>query len=224
MSKSLILVGEIDFQFVIFVIMMVVYAIGWVAKKAKEATQAKRTVAEGGKKVDQFQPDVNREPAVQVNRQQPAGAGEGVQKEIDRFLREVMGQQAQPAAPDARPTQIVDIMGDSASDQAASNQEARTASKPGQRLHDRHLVEDRDLGHRINEHVANHLGTDRLEEHIREDLGPAVVTGAVETVRSGRVVANVLVDLLRSPGGIQQAMLVHEILSPPKGRRGRHGS
>ena len=106
----------------------------------------------------------------------------------------------------------------------ASSTEVRSRPKPGQRLHDRHMVEDRELGHGVNEHVTAHLGADHSKRWIDEDWRQAVTTEAAESVRSGQVAADALVRLLRRPEGIRQAMLVHEILSPPKGRRGRQGA
>lgn len=224
MTES-VLLADIDFQVVLFAVMAVIYAIGWVAKKAKEASQSKGTSDRIGNRSAEFQPDSKPKWDVQVNRRQPAGAGEGVQQEIDRFLREVTGQQqAQPAAPEARPTQIVDIMESPVAGEPASSTEVRSRPKPGQRLHDRHMVEDRELGHGVNEHVTAHLGADHSKRWIDEDWRPAVTTEAAESVRSGQVAADALVRLLRRPEGIRQAMLVHEILSPPKGRRGRQGA
>ena len=71
---------------------------------------------------------------------------------------------------------------------------------------------DRDLGHGVEQSVASHMGP---------SVGDS--RGADVSFDSSDWTAENLVGLLTRPDGMRQAVLVHEILSRPKGRRGRSG-
>ena len=107
--------------------------------------------------------------------------------------------------------------------------------KPGEQLEHRHAIGSRSLGSSVETHVEEHLREGRLAEQVDQDLGDGVeqsVTehlGVFEAERHDpqgpdplrTITGPELVGLLTRPEGIRQAMLIYEILSPPKGRRGR---
>lgn len=105
--------------------------------------------------------------------------------------------------------------------------------RPGGRITQRHIPGSRETGSSVREHVAEHMQAGRVAKQVERDLGHRVedsvddhlgqFTGesAVEVVRRVGVRPDELVRLLGTPSGLRQAILAHEILSPPKSRRSR---
>jgi len=162
-----------------------------------------------------------------------AGGDEGgrVQAEIDRFLSEVRGS-GQPSEEAAE----------------APARDRGTGSPPGapeptsrrKSLSDRHVIGNRHIDTNVNEHVVEHLPEAKLDEIVNRDLGGNDARGLmsdsgfsddlsqpegipVQTNLQDVMTADNLKELLSQPDGIRQAVLVQEILSRPKGRRGRSG-
>lgn len=91
-----------------------------------------------------------------------------------------------------------------------------------------------DLGVQIRSHLAQYLESSRLSQQARADLGKAVEKAVREHLGS-TVTANAagrdrigpvpsgssIGDVLRNPANVQTAILVNEILGPPKGLRRR---
>ena len=88
-----------------------------------------------------------------------------------------------------------------------------------------HVSEHMEAG-RITEHVATHLDHD-VTEGVQQHLGAFGGDDAerFEIIDQRRqqtsATARQIVDLLRDPNGVRQAILISEILSPPKGSRRR---
>ena len=197
-----------DIQEVVPLIIGVIALISWVANKIKESSNANAAgvVADGpGEEADG---DVR------------------VQAEIDRFLQQVRGG-GQPPAPTPEVTTTVPTV--------AVVQEKST------RLTERHVIGDRhissdvvgddfdgdfdgDSDERMSRRVDQDLGHG-VERSVSSHMGPSVGDGRGSNVSfdSGDWTGENLVGLLTRPDGIRQAVLVHEILSRPKGRRGRSG-
>jgi len=201
--------------------------IGWMANKLKEAAGGNAAAAPPG----------------------AAAGNEGgrVQAEIDRFLQEVRGAVGKPPA--ANVVEADD--GFEAPDQPARQQPRLARSTPPRqpdppdppektrRVVDRHAIGQRQIDSHVDEQVAQHLPSHRMGTLVEQDLGHGVEqsvashlgsssgtqvqTAAVWDDGVNALSAESLVGLLTRPEGIRQAVLVHEILSRPKGRRGRRG-
>ncbi|MBO49561.1 MAG: hypothetical protein CMJ69_02130 [Planctomycetaceae bacterium] len=187
---------------VVPLIIGIIALISWVANKIKESSNANA----GGVVADA-----------------PGEEADGdvrVQAEIDRFLQQVRGGGQSPApAPEVTPTAPA----------------TATVQKKTQRLTERHVIGDRhirsgvgdvdgDSDERMSRRVDRDLGHG-VEQSVASHLGPSVgdSRGADVSFDSSDWTAENLVGLLTRPDGMRQAVLVHEILSRPKGRRGRSG-
>ena len=113
-------------------------------------------------------------------------------------------------------------------------------SKSG-RLSERHMkssIGSQRLGSGLREHVADHMADDHIDDLVEQDLdhsvgsdwathGERLGTGAgdVEFAQPAgettlaQVTSQEIVNLLRNPATIRQAIIISEILSPPKSRR-----
>ena len=200
--------------------------IGWIANKMKEAA--------GG-------PAAGAGAAAEAV---PAKDGGRVQAEIDRFLQEVRGAVGQ--RPEANVIEADDAF--EAPAQPARQQRRLAQSPPTpkpaptekpRRLVDRHAIGQRHIDSQVDDLVAEHLPSQRIGNLVEQDLGHSVEqsvtshlgsssgtqveTAAVWEDGVNALSAEYLVGLLSRPEGIRQAVLVQEILSRPKGRRGRRG-
>jgi len=199
--------------------------IGWMANKLKEAAGGGDAVAPPG----------------------AAAAGNDggrVQAEIDRFLQEVRGTVGKPPA--ANVAEADDAF--EAPAQPARQQPRQARSTPAaqpdppekpKRLVDRHVIGQRRVDSHVDEQVADYLPSQRMENLVEQDLGHGVEQSVASHLGSSdgtqvetaevwddglsALSAESLIGLLTRPEGIRQAVLVHEILSRPKGRRGRRG-
>lgn len=199
--------------------------IGWMANKLKEAAGGNAAAAAPGA---------------------AAGGNEGgrVQVEIDRFLQEVRGTVGKPPA--ANVAEADDAF--EAPAQPARQQPRQARSTPAaqpdppekpKRLVDRHVIGQRHVDSHVDEQVAEYLPSQRMENLVEQDLGHGVEQSVASHLGSSdgtqvetaevwddglsALSAESLIGLLTRPEGIRQAVLVHEILSRPKGRRGRRG-
>ena len=195
-----------DFGDVLPLIIGIIALISWVANKIKESSNAN---------------------AAGVVAEAPGEEADGdvrVQAEIDRFLQQVRGGGQSPApAPEVTPTAPT----------------TATVQKKSERLTERHVIGDRhirsgvsdvdvdfdgDSDERMTRRVDRDLGHG-VEQSVSSHMGPSVGDGRGSDVSfdSSDWTAENLVGLLTRPDGMRQAVLVHEILSRPKGRRGRSG-
>ena len=195
-----------DFGDVLPLIIGIIALISWVANKIKESSNAN---------------------AAGVVAEAPGEEADGdvrVQAEIDRFLQQVRGGGQSPApAPEGTPTAPT----------------IATVQKKTERLTERHVIGDRhirsgvsdvdvdfdgDSDERMTRRVDRDLGHG-VEQSVSSHMGPSVGDGRGSDVSfdSSDWAAENLVGVLTRPDGMRQAVLVHEILSRPKGRRGRSG-
>ena len=195
-----------DFGDVVPLIIGIIALISWVANKIKESSNAN---------------------AAGVVAEVPGEEADGdvrVQAEIDRFLQQVRGGGQSPAPAPEVTTTVPTIT---------------TLQKKSVRLTERHVIGDRhirsevgdgdidfdgDSDERMSRRVDRDLGHG-VEQSVSSHMGPSVGDGRGSDVSfdSGDWTAENLVGLLTRPDGMRQAVLVHEILSRPKGRRGRSG-
>ena len=210
-----------DGQLIGFVIFVVVMIMSWIVKVIGGVNQA-------------APPARGRQP------QPPRSRGDGLQREIDRFLREVGGgrkrgeevaieivpeqerqRPRQKPRPKTRPP-------------AAQPPETDQHVKPGTNIAQRESIVSKNLGAGLREHLQEYM-ENRVEEHAEEHLshnveasvfehlgeftGGAAEQGDLETTHRSSAAARQIVSLLRDPDGIQQAILINEILSRPLTRR-----
>jgi hypothetical protein len=173
----------------------------------------------------------NQEPA--ANRPDP-GRQQRVQSEIDAFLSEVGASRQQQQAPERRqPPQRPQAQPQARQQRPRPQRPARPARPvqqpqpvPQQSLRDRHLDSS------IDDHVIEYLPDEPfdivdspvdelVEAHIVESVDSHLgdrameMPGGTRTHRS-KPVAESLIQLLRSPEGVRQAILVNEVLSKPR--------
>ncbi|MGE5191654.1 MAG: hypothetical protein ACM3U2_04075, partial [Deltaproteobacteria bacterium] len=101
--------------------------------------------------------------------------------------------------------------------------------RPGEEIATRHAPMTETLGTSVKQHLSQHM-TDRVSqeaqqrlaprvgEKVAEDLGTPVTTGAGRPAAPPASRAERFAELLRSPSGVQQAVVMNLILSPPVSR------
>ncbi len=200
-----------------FVIVVVVMILSWIMKVIGGVKQA-------------APPAPGRRP------QPPRGRGGGLQREIDRFLREVGGgrKRSEEVAIEIVPEQ----------ERQRPRQKPRPKNRPlaaqphendqhvipGTNIAQRESIVSKNLGTGLREHLREYMD-DRVEEHLPHNVeasiaehlgkftGGAAEQGALGTTHRSSAAARKIVSLLRDPGGIRQAILINEILSRPSTRR-----
>ena len=173
----------------------------------------------------------------------PQARDERLKNEIELFLEEVgkgtaprtqpkPRQRSRPPKPRTPPTLREQRKGSESKKQTGTRQKPETTVAAGMELHDRRLSSDlqRHVSEymdddRIEQHVDDHIGneiTESVNEHIAQSvsqhLGPAETTRQetrTETLSRPAQIAT----LLRSPSGMRQAILLSELLSPPRALR-----
>jgi hypothetical protein len=105
--------------------------------------------------------------------------------------------------------------------------------RPGAEIAARKAPGSEDLGKQIRTHLATYLDPTRMASQTRSDLGNAVertvrqhlgdtVTAGVSQMEQAPEPQEIaIVPLLRNPSGVRAAIVVNEILGPPKGLRRR---
>jgi hypothetical protein len=160
------------------------------------------------------------------NRPQPNNQA---QSELEKFLQEVVGggkpqpeperKRPQPPAPKPqRPQGNTKKSAKSKSPPLRPVESERSAT----RLAQTHLATSA-LGEGLRSHVAEHLEARRIDAtvqadidgRVQQDIGTDAATMAVN--RAGAV--HPLVQTLRNPQGVRQAIMLAEILNRPKSRR-----
>lgn len=172
--------------------------------------------------IDQFLREVGGKPK---NREEPIEIVEI--DERPRRQRRPQGaqrrpqQQRRPAPQRRRQTQI-----------QAGRAPQQPKRKPGAALHDRKAPGSVGLGGGVRQHVQEHMEDHIVAEaqkHLDHDVDKSVQQHlgkfragerhSPPTPLAGAINVRSIVQLLRSPAGIQQAIVLNEILSRPKGLR-----
>ena len=171
--------------------------------------------------------------------QRRANAGEDrLQSEIDSFLQEVGGGGRRQEAEELE----IEIVPDSEQRQRPRRRRRPTStpaarkSLPAQTpLSERHLessLESSQLGSDLREHVSDYMGNDHIAQDVELDQNHTVASdwassGSAQQAsaapapsgHSSPLSGQNIVQLLRNPASVRQAILVSEVLSPPKSRR-----
>ncbi len=209
---------------IVAVIVFVITVIGWIMKLAGSKTQKGPPVA---------------------NRPRPPvrPRDDKLQQEISIFMEDNAGRRnkgtpSRPSPAATRPQQQNSPQGKRRSAGTAAPV-SRKKGRPGEEIASRQAPVAQNLGTGVKQSLSQHM-TDRVaqetqqrlaprvEEQVGLDLGNSVTSGsarpslatpprAAESPRAER-----FAELLRSPAGVQQAIVLNLILSPPPGRTGSH--
>lgn len=174
-------------------------------------------------------------------RPRPARSGDDrLQSEIDSFLQEVGGGKRRPQPSHAARDEDVELEIVDERESPRRRPRRRPQSRPAKPerpaaadvstpLSERHLesaVSLQHLGGELQEHVDHYMQDHSSEAAPRSELGSdwtklsdANAGGQAGAQPEGATLSGGIADLLRNPVTVQQAILVNEILSPPKSRR-----
>ncbi len=136
------------------------------------------------------------------------------------------------APPAARPLQPGNRPQPAAAAAVQNSASPRSPKRPGAEIAGRRSPVSQDLGKQIRTHVAQ-LEPERLAQQAQADVGNAVEqavrshlgntltrgTATGDKDQAAAMPASPLIALLRNPTGMRTAVLVNEILGPPKGLR-----
>jgi hypothetical protein len=203
-----------DAEAVIAVIVILVTIIGWVANLVSNKNQKGPPVA---------------------NRPRPPARprDERLQEEISIFIEDAGRQRSrQGSRPGAAARQTPASRNPPAKRPAAvPPKKPARRPRPGEELATRHAPVTETLGTAVKQHLSQSMServsqevqqrlAPRVEEKVAEDLGPPVTTGAARAASSpGPALPPVrperFADLLRNRSGMQQAIVMNLILSPP---------
>jgi|GEM_PF-1531727 hypothetical protein len=178
-------------------------------------------------------------------RRPPREGGERLQSEIDNFLQEVGGGHRQAEA-EAEEFDDLTIELVPEEEQVRRPRRKRQQSQPPRRksqpveqvktpLSERHLAAtagSTDLGGGLREHQQDFLQHDHISKEVVGELGRRAGGGAAQRKTARRSDVNEeaargtaasmsggIVEMLQNPATVRQAILISEILSPPKSRR-----
>lgn len=205
-----------DFGPLIGLAVLVISILSWIVNIIKSASAEAPKPAEG---------------------RRPERRPDKLRSEIEEFLEELTkpGQtrppkEPRPTAPSGpsprRPSNKQQRPPQPPAKKAKSAPAPAKAERPGSTLSGRHL-ETPALGSNVREHVSTHMAADRviaaaeqdlghrIDAAVQHDLGAPTATSVTTTSRP----PHPLLVALRSPGGVRQAVLLHEILQRPKALR-----
>ncbi len=188
-----------------------------------------------------------RKPPPPVRGQQPQrpapARDDRLSSEIEIFLEQVTGKKRAKPVPRAsaprteqqrRPQRKRSQEAPRQAKPRSDEQPRREREQRKPKTADRTLDESKKLGSGVRSHLAEHmeegLVVQEVEQHlthdvnqsVREHLGAFDVdTSTGGTTRSSSEAVKQVVRMLRNPVTVRQAILISEILSPPKGSRRR---
>jgi hypothetical protein len=148
--------------------------------------------------------------------------------EIETFLEEISGgnrnrppAQRTPPAPVApeRPRPPASKPGKKAAKPPMAAAKPQKATKPLTTLADKHL-EAAPLGQSLRAHVAGYMQPDRIAAEVQQDLASRLPTGPMTGLSAPPPPSvHPVIQFLREPQGVRQAIVLHEILQRPKALR-----
>jgi hypothetical protein len=156
--------------------------------------------------------------------------------ELEKFLQDVIKKsepESRPAPPKPpRPAGEKKKARQASNPNAAPPQAARPAAakRPATRLSQTHLQTSTKLGDGVRSHLASHLDPRNVDNQVEKDISAGVQRDIDRNVRKDlgsdltaamprQVVEHPLMQALRNPQGVRQAILMAEILNRPKALR-----
>lgn len=193
----------------------------------------------------------NKNPAAPAGRPRPPVAGgqrpeKELQAEINRFLKNVMGQKddqaeemevlvLEEAETKPRPRAKTQVKRPTTPSRAPASQESSTVMngpRPGGRIAQRKGPGSTTLGADVRQHLADHMQEGRVvqqaQDHlghgvadkVQQDLGtftaPNAQSTAAATAARAQVTVDEVVRLLRDPAGLKQAFVLTLIINRPR--------
>jgi hypothetical protein len=178
----------------------------------------------------------------------PQNRDERIQSEIDIFLQEVGGRKPRPRTVEAPPGAIeIEEPPPRPVRRPAERPVRRPVAEPVRTTapaapvvappRPEHRIGSSDLGTTIREQVARHIDTTRVDPSTKQHLSSVVeravehhlgtlgqkeaaqLAAAVEVAAKAPEGLHPVVGLLRDPKGVRNAILISEVLGPPRGRR-----
>ena len=158
------------------------------------------------------------------------------QSELERFLKEVVGgkpepepEKKRPAPPKpARPVVEKKPKPKPQAQRPVTPPRPAAADRPGARLAQTHLAATT-MGDGVRNHVSSHLEPHNVDAKVKRDVESAVQRDIDDAVRrdigSDRTTSasqrpiHPLIQVLRNPEGVRQAVMMTEILNRPKSMR-----
>ncbi len=157
------------------------------------------------------------------------------QSELERFLKEVVGGKPEPEPAKKRPSQppkparpVVEKKSKPQTQRPATPPRPAAADRPGARLAQTHLAATT-MGDGVRNHVSSHLEPHNVDANVKRDVQSAVQRDIDDAVRrdigSDRTTSasqrpiHPLIQVLRNPEGVRQAVMMAEILNRPKSIR-----
>jgi hypothetical protein len=200
---------------VVFVIVLIISVISWIVN-----------LVQG-----------NKPKAKPGNRQRQANQG---QSELEKFLQEVVGNKPAPEPEKRRPAPAQKPARAAAAERKGGKskpqsqrppaaQRPAAADRPGARLAQTHLAPTA-VGEGVRSHVSSHLEPRNVDAAVKRDVEGTVQRDIGDTVRQDigvdgtllttqRAPVHPLIQALRSPQGVRQAVIMSEILNRPKSLR-----
>lgn len=197
--------------------------------------------------VNQAKPPQGR-PRGQRPQRAPRPRNDRVQQEIDQFLQEATGRrQKKEEVLSADEIEIVERPRPTRRPPPQRRPPPRPAPgaekprvRPGQEISSRHLTGQEKFGQGVSQHLQTHMAqrvsneaalhlphnvdasvSAHLGEFTADDATTTGSMGQVSTTSNRRTAASFLLAALRQPGGIRNAIVMQEILQPPKSLRDR---
>lgn len=168
---------------------------------------------------------------------------ERIQSEIDIFLQEVGGRKpARRAEPRERiveepPEPPARRLVERPAPQPTPEPVRTTTLRREAVAKAEHRVGSGDLGTTVREHVARYMETARIDQSVKQHLSTVIdravqqhlgslgqeqaaqLAAAVDVAAKAPEGTHPIVGLLRDPKGLRNAVLISEVLGPPRGRR-----
>lgn len=177
----------------------------------------------------------------------PRPRNDRVQQEIDQFLQEATGRrQKKQEVLSSDEIEIVDRPRAARRPPPKRRPPPRPApqaakpkpSRPGQNIASRHLAGQEQLGAGVSQHIESHMAprvstqaaqhlphsvdasvSEHLGAFTADDLTATGTKGQAATTSNQQTAASMLLASLRQPGGVRNAIIMQEILRPPKSLR-----
>jgi hypothetical protein len=203
-----------DAEAVIAVIVILVTIIGWVANLVSNKNQKGPPIA---------------------NRPRPPARprDERLQEEISIFIEDAGGQRSRQGSRGGAAARQTPASRNPPAKRPAAAPPKKPARRPrpGEELATRHAPVTETLGTAVKQHLSQSMServtqevqqrlAPRVDEKVAQDLGAAVTTGAARAAPPSlpRVGPERFAEFLRNRSGVQQAIVMNLILSPPVSR------
>jgi hypothetical protein len=223
-----IVLAAADIGWLLGILFPLLAFIGWIVNivnaNAQKQQEAQRRAQAGRPRNRQFQGEIDQFLNEVGSGRPPRPQRSDVEIEMVDESREEVEEARRRRAAEARAAKAR-AKGQKKEQSAQQPQRTTSPQSPGglrsgpreplSTLSERHVSSGEDLGRAVRSHVSDYMA-DRVGEEVSQHLRGTEATGPGNSGRRGE---HPLVRLLRDPRGMRQAILLGEILGPPKSRR-----